>query len=134
MGDEAGAAVVAGAGPRRVAGEAAGSVTDGVALAAGRVADGAGAGAGVGAGTAVGVGAGRAVSIARGRTGTGASGSTGPCTRVSGAGVAPGGSWKSRAACAASGAGARSARRGKAEAKRIIVCGGSGGAGGVNRR
>ena len=91
-------------------------------IAAAALVDGAGAGfwAGFGGGAS-----GRAASIARGRCGTGASVSMGPCTRVSGEGVAAGGSWKSRAAWADAGAasGAMSARTARAEAKRFIVCG-----------
>ena len=74
-------------------------------------------------GVLLGTGAGRPVSMTRGRTGTAASVSTGPCAFELGVEVAPGGSWKSRAAWAASEAGVSSARSGRAKAWRVIVSG-----------
>ena len=75
--------------------------------------------AGTGEGNTIGAGA--AVSITRGRATTGASGSTGPCARLSGEGVAPGGNLKSSTCCAATGVAAARARAGRLEKIRRMI-------------
>lgn len=137
IGEDAGVARVEGSGAS-VSGCGGADTAADCGTDADRVAVAAGDGATVGAARGTGVGEGDACAggsglMMRGATGTGPSVSTGPCARWSGDEVAEGGNWKSRAACAASGAGDSSTQTTRNEKGRIMGGRCGDGAKGVNR-